>query len=73
MAIVFPTNNVESHRLIFAKAEKLQARDRVLVPDRLRDGPDWAGPGDLPGGEQDEVAVRGVGRLGTARAAEMRP
>ena len=43
------------------------------MPDRLRVGQDWLGPGDPPGDEQDEVALRGVGRLEPARAAEMRP
>ena len=43
------------------------------MPDRLRVGQDRVGPGDLPGDEPDEVAVRGVGRLEPARAAEMRP
>ena len=56
-----------------SKAERLRRRDRVLVPDRLRVGQDRVGPGDLPGDEPDEVAVRGVGRLEPARAAEMRP
>ena len=43
------------------------------MPDWLRVGQDWLGSGFLPGDEQDEVALRGVGRLESARAAEMRP
>ena len=55
------------------KAEGLQEGDRVLVSHRLRAGQDRAGPDDLPGDEQDDMAVRSVGRLGPQRAAEMRP
>ena len=55
------------------KAEGLQEGDRVLVSHRLRAGQDRAGPDDLPGDEQDDVAVRSVGRLGPSCAAEMRP